>query len=334
MDGAALTGSSESVASNRPQGDDDTPAGGRQWGRYLGALAGAGTLLVAIWGAVTGTIAWTENRAISVDLAAGTDFGFQSAGTIGIGVDYIRLSLVNTSSRSVNLVRAEVLLNGTPVGAVYNVIPGGGPGVPGQTVNPTPLPFSVGASDSATLQMSWAKFQTAEPLLTSELAVPIAQRNMALRVTLEPGGVRTVIIHTGEVPTSLGPWSAYVIVQHDRAKTILFLPNSISSGSALATLQVWQADPRKRGPVLVDSRPAGWGVPAYFPITSLPPGGYVFSVSSGGQAIATGSLYTECIGKDGGYTATACASGNVTAFTPYRVSPYPSGLLPVGPTGK
>jgi hypothetical protein len=322
---AASPHKAHEAASDDRGKDKEKPeqAGWRGRPRSLGAFAGAITLLIAIWGAITGTIAWREGRQVSLDLSASTNVAFYPIGPPGIGTDQIRLSFVNKSARAVSVVRGDVLLGERVIGQVVSATAEVS-GVGGQSTT-VPFPYSVPANSSPTLELDWRTAPTAEPLLILGSSVPVSARRLFLRLVIAPGGSRTVAVLTGQQPPVIGGWVAWERVSHHRVTALLLAAAARNSGSTLGTLQVWPADPRKHNPVLTARRPAGWQIPAWFTISSLPPGGYVFSLSSGTATLVTGTLQTRCLAKDGLYFATACITGNAGATKPFVASPVPAG---------
>jgi hypothetical protein len=228
--------------------------------------------------------------------------------------------MVNKSTRAISISRGEVLLEGKSVGGVFSVTP---EGVSGATT--VPLPYSASANSTTTLQTVWVASQAANPVLKSQFGVVASQRKFALRLVLDPGGQRTIRVAMGQGPPIVGGWFAEELLSGGKVADILLVAGARSSGSTIGTLQVWRADPTRQRPILTATRPAGWQVPAWFPVSSLPPGGYVFSMSSGPQALVTGIFQTRCLGADGVYVAAACVYGNTRGY-----SPVPGNTLPPG----
>ena len=82
-------------------------------------LAGSLTVLAAVWGAITGTVAWQENRRIALEISAETYAGYYPVAASGfVPTDEIRISVINLSSRAVSLLRGDVLLDKDKVGTI------------------------------------------------------------------------------------------------------------------------------------------------------------------------------------------------------------------------
>jgi hypothetical protein len=281
------------------------------------------TLIVAVWGAVTGTIAWSENRSISVHTSASAWEGFYSFGSYVVA-EYIHVDVINTSSKAINITRAEVLLNGKPVGLVTSAYPE----YPGAVT--VPLPANVTANGSADFAMEWSyNGSTGEKLLRDELSVPASKRQLSLRLTLEPGGTRLLRVTLEQRPSYLNSWYTLAALHNDRVQYLILGTGAFGTGSVLATLRVWDGDPRHSEPVLTESRPAADGMSAWFSLASLPPGGYVYiATDADDKNLAVGVLQTDCAGKDDVYLASACTYGKVSPQSkPASPTPTPPGTV-------
>jgi hypothetical protein len=98
-----------------------------------------------------------------------------------------------------------------------------------------------------------------------------------------------------------------------------------SSGTTEGTLKLWRTDPDAGGPVLTARRPVGWTLPAWFPLSSLQPGSYTYTLSAHGQVVGGGIVQTQCTGSDGNYTASACTTGNAAGTAPTFANWTPPG---------
>src|SRR4051812_35652465 len=90
----------------RPTSDGARPDHGNaatrwQLRRVGGGLGAVLTVTAALWGAVTGTLAWRDQQHIKL-LVNAQDV------TVGDGFDAVRISVVNSSSRAVALIDGEL----------------------------------------------------------------------------------------------------------------------------------------------------------------------------------------------------------------------------------
>jgi hypothetical protein len=305
-----------------PRKSHDHRSGWRKRGDRLlsfSTLTATVTLLIAVWGAITGTIAWTESREISVTISASTYAGFGPEVS-----EQISFSMINASSRAVSIAHGEVLLSGRPVGEVSSVTTEGrsASGVPNPAL---PLPTAIAADASTNFIMEWDVSPTAVSVVRAASKQPIGHRNLELRVTLVPGGTRLVHIRTGHVLDPVGGWAPYVVVIHNRAVALLLSTATASTPAVQATLQVWSAVPGETEPVLTIRRPAAYGGPAWFTLTSLKSGGYVYGISNAGTTLVAGGFQVRCTARDGLYYASACIKGNASPYPPAPI-PEPPGL--------
>ena len=279
---------------------------------FAAPLAGSLTVLVAVWGAITGTIAWRENRKITVNVAAGTYSGFfPLTGIRAIGTDEFRVTIVNTSARAISLVKGDVLLAGAVVGHVVSATPDA-PVLNGQLgqASTVPLPLTVSSDSSSRLGLDWRATPSAFQKLLAATRLPIPRRSISLRLMLEPGGTRTVVVHTGDQPPIIGGWNAMVVVRQNRVRDIVMMAAARSSGATEGTLKMWRSDPGSGNPMLTLRRPAAWNLPGWFSVSSLPTGSYLYTLSVAGRVVGTGVVQTRCTGADNAlYYATACNDG-------------------------
>jgi hypothetical protein len=300
--------------------------GSRRRLRALARPAGATvTVIVAIWGALTGTVAWLQSRQISVDLAAETYLGYYRTEPAGaVFPDEIRLSLVNTSSRAVSLLSGAVLVDDRVVGKVLAA------GLD-QAINappPTRLPYSFAADSSSRVRLNWA-IDTGSP--QRELAAivnrPIGRRQIAVRLRFEPGGDKRVTVRTGQQAVDPAGWKMLLAVERNRITRFQLFPGTRDLQPALGVFELWSKRGTTSKPTLKIKQPTGWGTPAQFELPrSLPSGQYVFTASAGETVVAIGTLQSDCVAKDGWYVVNACATGNARAFKMYLplTRPQPS----------
>jgi hypothetical protein len=290
-------------------------------------LVGALTVAVAVWGAVTGTVAWRQNREINIAVTAATYAGInQVPNSKAIGADQLRVSIINTSARAVSVVQAEVLLDGAVVGRVVGVTQDAALGDERVASSaPVPLPVTVSADSSSKLVMDWRTAPTAQRLLSATLRLPIARRRFRLRVVLEPGGTRTEDVRSGDQPPLIGGWSAVIRLRDNRVTHIVMVAAARSTATTEGTLKLWRTDPRARRPVLTLRRPAGWALPAWFSVSSLASGNYVYTLSADDTVVGGGAVRTRCKASDATYVATACRTGDATTTSPFVTQLTPPG---------
>jgi hypothetical protein len=279
-------------------------------------LAGSLTVLAAVWGAITGTVAWQENRRIALEISAETYAGYYPVAASGfVPTDEIRISVINLSSRAVSLLRGDVLLDkdkvGTIVGAALDSSVsdrGGG--------EPAPLPFTFSPDTSSKARLQW-RASASRLLGETATRLPLTKRKLSVRLELEPGDPQTVPVQTGLVPQQLGGWSALLRLRSNEVVKLVLQAGARSSGPALGKLQLWSAESDRHGPDLTVRRPVAWQVPADFAL-SLPHGSYRYLLAADDQTVAVGAFSTPCTGEDGGYVTSVCADGKATETKPIR----------------
>jgi hypothetical protein len=286
--------------------------------------AGVLTIVIALWGAFTGTLAWLQNREISVDVSAETNTAFYSLGQYGIGTDQLRVAVINSSSRGVTLSSGEVLYRDVIAGQIIGVSADSG-----QTpATPSALPYTVAANTSARLVLDWRVGLAAQPALEAALPIPAAARRMSVRLHFEPGGVRTVALLTGQAPPVINGWLTFLTLAGNRVTGLAIESAARTGAPAIATLKLWDLASQASGPVVTSRRPVGWQVPARFDLSSLAPATYAFAFSADQATVVTGVLHTKCTGQSGTYLANVCADGLANEAKPFATptpTPTPTG---------
>jgi hypothetical protein len=272
------------------------------------------TVIVAIWGAVTGTLAWLQSRDISVDLSAETYSGFFRTTAAGLmSPDEFRVSVINTSSRAVTLTEGDVLVDGQVVGRVSSA------GLDQSLNAPTvSLPYSFSSDASSRVRLNWTIGTTASRrLLDAKSKVAITNRDMAIRLKFEPGGVHSVKVRMGQQPLDPGGWKMLMALEADTVETFELLPGTRNVQPALGGLELWRQSGTTWKRILKMREPAAWQNPALFVLPrDLADGDYRFSASADDTLVAVTSLHLPCTAKDGWYGVTACVSGDASAFQP------------------
>jgi hypothetical protein len=246
------------------------------------------TFLIALWGAWTGTTAWRDARRLSLRIEA-----MPLSARISLERP-IRVSVVNLSLRSVNIVGGDVLVGEEILGVVEEIADVGG-----QLKRPSPLPFTVAAGGSVAAQLRWHYSPKARPGVAQR--VWRRRAGLTLRLRLEPGGSRDVAVpvvlkgrprvNPAYQITTQAPWTEPEVIVGRRGN-VSSMRLTWSAGAdlppALATLRIWS----RRGlrPRLTVTRP----VRAVIPLPRLPSGQYVWSVSIADEIVASGELTLPC----------------------------------------
>ena len=175
--------------------------------------------------------------------------------------------------------------------------------------------------------MDWRTEPNASDRLRKTLKRPISERHFRLRVERDPGGPQEVAVRSGDFPPLIGGWTSWIVLRNNRVTRIAMATAARSTGMAEGTLKVWRNNPTARRPMLTLRRPAGWTLPAWFSVSDLAPGSYVYTISDEDEVVGGGAFETPCTGSPGTYRAEACRTGDATAETPIGVS---SSLKPPG----
>jgi hypothetical protein len=277
------------------------------------------TFLIAVLGAVTGTIAWRDSRHIDVDIDASARTGFSLVLPDGhrITVEDITVAVVNKSARGVTLTEGRVLVAKTPVGTVSAAAAESGSATDEAAVRPTPLPRTIPSNGSSRLRLQWRPLDARARLL-AELAerLPPEKRDLMISLRFEPGRWQTVRVRVGSSPLVLGGWAPLVTLAKQQVVGMGLQALDAGSGPALATLTIWRQNSNTQHAIFTSNRPVAWGLPAFFPLPKTRPGAFLYSLAAEDQTVAAGRIRTPCAGSDGSYSAVACADGNAVGFAP------------------
>jgi hypothetical protein len=284
-------------------------------GRILGA---GGTFLIAVLGAVTGTIAWLDTRDPDIDLDASARAGVSLVSDRIVPED-VTVAVVNKSSRGLSLVEGKVQLAGASVGDVVAAASEPGATSDRASALPTLLPRTIPSEGTSRLRLQWRPVSARGRDLMKEARRSPENRRLTLRLRFEPGGWEQATVHVGSSPRALGGWSPLVTIADKRLIGMGLQVDDPGSGPALATLRVWPQNSGTRDAVFTSSRPVAWGLPAFFPLPRLAPGTYLYSLAAEDQTVGAGSVRTPCAGTDGSYSAGICVDGDATDASPlYR----------------
>lgn len=278
-------------------------------------------MTAAVWGAVTGTVAWRENRQITVNITAATYNAINAIPNLPVvGTDQLRVSLVNTSARAISISDVSVVLDGAKVGRVVSATQQAA--APGEAAaTPTALPVTVPADSSSNLLMDWraSPAPADERRLFAALRRPLAQRRFTLHFRLEPGGAKTVRLSLGEQPPIIAGWTTAIRLHRRRVTHILVMAAARSTGVAEATLKLWRPDPATRQPFRTLVHPVGWALPGWFSVAGLRSGTYVYTISTPETVVAGGTFTSRCDGSDGMYQVAACTFGRALPQSELRL---------------
>ena len=260
------------------------------------------TLVIALVGAVTGTISFFREQRVDLHLSA----RYRNAvdNTLQVGI-------VNNSSRGVSIVRGEIVLNGSgnePIGEVVRVLRG----VPGRGdtrveqelfAAAEELPFAIDAGQSLAGTLLFkpsADTKEARARFNSAF-VPFDEtykNRIWLRLDFAPGGSKSTRV---EIPDDWGPgdrprdsdhalgWRSSLVL--DRRLHVVTIMVA-GPEQALGTLQVWRVrDPR---PVFEETQPVFETQGVHFHLPKLPSGQYDWAVTVSGRAVIVGNFIQPC----------------------------------------
>jgi hypothetical protein len=272
--------------------------------RVARAFAATATLLIAAWGAVTGTIAWLEQREVSLRIAPDV---YPAAGP----EQPIHLSIANPSRRGVTILGGAVSLDGRRIGGLDSVTPDTRADwreVPLDDLlrSRRPLPVSVSADGTFSGAFFWRaergvpdqvleKLRAEEdPALAHENESRIAvDVRLAVRLDIEPGDdpevdVPVVRPRFARGPSVTSPVFDYELRRSRVTAVIAQFPPSFER--AVLSLRLWSRDSTR--PVRVVTRPLIVG-PVRFPLGRLRRGSYGWALENRGQTY-TGEFDTPC----------------------------------------
>lgn len=287
-----------------PPPDETTPRSHR----VVRAFAATATLLIAAWGAVTGTIAWLEQHEVSLRIAPDV---YPAAGA----QQPIHLSIANPSRRGVTIFGGEIRLDGERVGRVLAVARdtrADWRGIPLEELvrRARPLPLSLAADGAFSGVFLWTKDggvprrviakleapeDPADPL-DRKPRIPVDVR-LAVRLDVEPGDdpqidVPVVRPRVGRGP-SMAPEFHYELRRGRVSAIVAQLP--LDEPEQVLTLRLWSRS--SAGPVRVVTRPTRGG-PVRFPLGRLPSGTYNWAVEGRGE-VSTDEFTTPCDARPG-----------------------------------
>ena len=288
------------VAAPPPPPDETSPRSHR----IARAFAATATLLIAAWGAVTGTLAWLDQREVSLRIAP-------DAYPAAPGGAPLHLSIANPSRRGVTIFGGELLLEGRRIGslsATARDTRADWSGVPPRELErlARPLPLSVAADGAFSGTFFWtadrgvpgplmrrlvAPEDPADPLeATPRIPVDV---ELAVRLDIEPGDdpqvdVPVVRPRRRRGPSLVTPEYHYGLRRGRVSAVHAQLPRG--APEQVLTLRLWSR--ASAGPVRVVTRPSGLGS-VRFPLGRLPSGSYSWAVQGAGD-VSTGEFRTPC----------------------------------------
>lgn len=301
---------SRTDATRRPDRESPGAAGAASPGWHRWARAGGATLtlLIAVWGAVTGTAAWLEGRRIDVRVSPAAYPADENGGPIEV-------ALVNRSQRGTALLSGRVLLDGGSVGTVVAVVtdtPLDWRLRPPEQIaaRARPLPITLEPSQSMHVVLFWNVTDRRardrlragmrveadpEPAGSTKPRLPVAVR-LGLRLGFDPGGARVApvgVVRPRAASRAATESSAYVQLRrgHVIALAVSRGPAAPNTEPSVGVLRVWSE--RAPAPVRRATRPIGASGETLFPLRRLPRGRYSWSVTGAGIALA-GVFRTPC----------------------------------------
>jgi hypothetical protein len=299
------------------------------------AFAGFLTFVIAVIGAVTGTISFFDQREVRVRLIAGTYEPDVRSSALRIGV-------VNDSSRGVSIVDGGVFFNGQLLGKINRVLPN--TRLLSDAMHSTSdvisaareLPFAIAAGESIAGAVLWQLDDWIYSELKKEMSAisyadhivylfgprghlntptqkgmvararKVAQTQLKLRIEVrfEPGGIQSieVPVNRDAVPRRSSAWKVRMVLRRGLIKKIVARKHE-PSGPVIATLRVWHADStslvRRTTRPVVTSDWYGFGsvsaVSVRFPLNGLRRGRYAWAIMVGARVVQTGIFVTPCL---------------------------------------
>lgn len=282
--------------------------------KSLGALV---TFVIAVWGAVTGTIAWRQDREILIQLAAQPFIGPH------LDDGLIRFSIINQSRHAVSISSGELWLEGRRIGYATSLVPN--PVATNLFTRLSPelerkgqvLPVGVGAETTTNMAASWelssnvsfAKARLRErntlpedtrtvfPASDLPVFVKPGRGRIELRLRLVPGGLRTVrvpILAAIEAISQRTPdgvasgWNVSLITQRHSVTAMTVVG---AETPTVMTLRLWTLTSSR--PVRTINRPVGQEV-GRFDLRNLKRGTYAWSLGDERRTIGAGTLVQPC----------------------------------------
>jgi hypothetical protein len=297
--------------------------------RVAKATGGVLTLAIALWGAVTGTLAWLDQQRF--EIIARTEPYVASGAR-----NPIRLTLVNRSRQPVSLVGGVVKLDGETIGRLTRATPTRASGdelrTPAQLMAESealPLDLPPGASFAGAVLWEvpanvragqLAKISLPPPEagtgneVVEDFFAPPKPVDVDLRLRLDFGGGDEEELGLRAVRPSASDDIAPVVELELRRRRVVGL-RALSPAllePTIATLQLWSE--RATRPLHTVQRPLGSAEQARMPLPGLHPGSYTWALRYRGET-AAGSFTTPCHpGPD--YQRTDVVPSDLCAATP------------------
>ena len=269
----------------------------RAWGKPAAALV---TFGIAVLGAITGTIAYREERRVDIRVAA----------TERVAVAFVEqalpVAITNQSRRAVTLVDGVVLLNGREVGTATGLVLHSSGTVSGQGAQALELPFGLDAQSTVAAAVTWRLNKPKywndawRPwrMVPSEDPPNTSAPVLAVRLTFDPGGRRTAQIQTQSFgKTELSGviirtgWSIELRRRQDGTVRSMWVRTVDRAQPAILTLSLWGPGSPKITATI--TRPTDL-FRTIVPLPNLPKGRYRWSLTEGSQVVATGTMLTPC----------------------------------------
>jgi hypothetical protein len=280
------------------------PSRGNEARRHLWRLAprvGAiATVLVALWGAFTGTTAWLEDRRVDIDVFP-QRFDFPSENGPQF-VPYVQVDLVNDSRRGVTLTSGEVRHDGNMVGTLWalrrdkRITDSGAP--TSLTLEPAePLPVTLPPESSFQVTLLWnltgiSTRTGIDAAIQKLLENGAAIEEFEVSLDFVPGGSREVSVRSSR--DDVGPrLPENVAVLIFRTRTVIGMRIAWDEPSyEMATLRLWRGEASR--PSRVVRRPGGEHDELLFPLPELPRGRYTWAIAIRNEIISVGRFTTPC----------------------------------------
>ena len=269
--------------------------GGHPWLKGFGAVA---TFLIALIGAVLGVYSYLGQQAIKVSFSPTIEPA--RVGTVDVGI-------VNQSTRAVNVVSGELLVDGQPVATINRFVPF----VPDESDTRAgfeleslskALPFSVGGGQSLAITMIFttdyraaASRRPSQQRAYEDALFDVSSHHVQLSLNFKPGNVKSETVNFGfKLPTDAkneaADWQASIDLHRNGNRVFSF--EGPRDAPHVATLRLWKGT-RYTKPYFVATVPMPRGG-ADVTLPDLKRGRYAWSLTSSGAVVAIGSFTIPC----------------------------------------
>jgi hypothetical protein len=275
--------------------------------------------LIALWGAVTGTLAQLEDRRTDIDVESRDIYVATGSGRP------IEVAIINKSRHSTQFTGGKVLLAGKNVGFVTDLVPPTTTDPLPSSVEPTStsaVPITIPAETSVHGFLLWvperdvaSRFQPDKPQPKDPLKVlgklngKLLPLKLELELDFSPGHAKktrvdvqpsdeALITERAHARGMVSGFRADAPLQTGRRVGRISVHGPSPNGPGVATLKLWTRSSKRA--IATITRPYD-NVGAEFTLPRLKPGTYEFVVTVNGQGVGAGTFRTPCadgVGQD------------------------------------